>query len=295
MRDERITRLSPPSDVRKLGRSARVQIVIYTAVEKSNMKKPAAALRVSAPLVAALIGPPPAGQTAAGPQPPVARRQAHVTEIHGYTLKDDYFWLREKSNPEVLQYLEAENAYTEEVMGPTKELQETLYKEMLGRIKQTDLSVPSARRLLLLLANRGREAVPLHVPAQRQHGRAGGVLLDLNALAEGHRYLGLGAYAVSDDGDWLAYSTDTTGYRQYTLRIKDLRTGEMLPERSSAPARWSGRPTTRRSSTPPRIAVSKRSDRFWRHVAGAAGQRARLSRRRTSCSTSAPAGRSTAR
>ena len=77
------------------------------------------------------------------PQPPSAARRPHTTEIHGYTLKDDYFWLREKSNPEVIKYLESENAYTEEVMKPTKGLQETLYNEMLGRIKQTDLSVPS--------------------------------------------------------------------------------------------------------------------------------------------------------
>ena len=84
----------------------------------------------------------PAGQSVR-PQPPLAARRPHTTEIHGYTLKDDYFWLREKSNPEVIKYLESENAYTEEVMKPTKGLQDTLYNEMLGRIKQTDLSVPS--------------------------------------------------------------------------------------------------------------------------------------------------------
>jgi oligopeptidase B len=76
-------------------------------------------------------------------QPPVARKVPHQTTIHGRTFKDDYFWLREKSNPDVIKHLEAENAYTDEVMAPTKGLQETLYKEMLGRIKQTDLSVPN--------------------------------------------------------------------------------------------------------------------------------------------------------
>ena len=109
----------------------------------------------------------PAGQSVL-PQPPSAARRPHTTEIHGYTLKDDYFWLREKSNPEVIKYLESENAYTEEVMKPTKALQETLYKEMLGRIKQTDLSVPSRhRRVLLLLAHRGREAVSLSCAGAR--------------------------------------------------------------------------------------------------------------------------------
>jgi len=75
--------------------------------------------------------------------PPFATRIPHPTTIHGRTLTDDYFWLRDKESPEVRAYLEAENAYTEEVMQPTKALQETLYAEMLGRIKQTDLSVPS--------------------------------------------------------------------------------------------------------------------------------------------------------
>jgi len=71
------------------------------------------------------------------PQPPIAKKVPHTTEIHGYTLKDDYFWLREKKNPEVLKYLEAENAYTEEVMKPTKEFQEALYRDA-RHIKQTD-------------------------------------------------------------------------------------------------------------------------------------------------------------
>ena len=78
-------------------------------------------------------------------RPPVARKTPHETKIHGYTLKDDYFWLREKTNPEVIAYLEAENAYTERGDEADQGLQETLYKEMLGRIKQTDLSVPRAR------------------------------------------------------------------------------------------------------------------------------------------------------
>ena len=126
-------------------------------------------------LAVALVGPADARRAGGPPQPPVAAKSPHTTEIHGYTLKDDYFWLREKSNPEVIAYLEAENAYTEEVMQPTKALQETLYKEMLGRIKQTDLSVPSRiGELLLLLAHRGGQAVPVHVPPQGQHGRRRG-------------------------------------------------------------------------------------------------------------------------
>jgi oligopeptidase B len=98
---------------------------------------------LAGPLVAVLLAPAVLAQNSGvATRPPVAKKAPHVTTVHGDTLKDDYFWLREKSNPEVISYLEAENAYTEEVMKPTKALQETLYSEMLGRIKQTDLSVP---------------------------------------------------------------------------------------------------------------------------------------------------------
>ncbi len=160
-------------------------------------------------------------------RPPVARKTPHETKIHGYTLKDDYFWLREKSNPEVIAYLEAENAYTDEVMKPAKGLQETLYKEMLGRIKQTDLSVP-ARIGEYYYYSRTEEGKQYPYRCRRKGSMTGPeeVLLDLNALAEGHTYLGLGAFEVSDDGNWLAYTTDTTGYRQYTLHVKDLRTAQ---------------------------------------------------------------------
>ena len=94
------------------------------------------------PLAAAIAGSSLIAQSRSS-NPPLAAKVPHTTQIHGYTLSDDYFWLRQKANPDVTRYLEAENAYTEEVMRPTKDLQETLYKEMLGRIKQTDLSVPS--------------------------------------------------------------------------------------------------------------------------------------------------------
>ena len=104
------------------------------------MKKPAVTLITAVPLAAALAT---QAMAQSAPVPPVARKVPHTTNIHGYTLSDDYFWLREKANPDVTAYLEAENAYTEGVMRPTKPLQDTLYKEMLGRIKQTDLSVPS--------------------------------------------------------------------------------------------------------------------------------------------------------
>ena len=222
------------------------------------------------PLVVALIAPAVSAQVGTvAAQPPAAKKVPHPTPIHGRTLKDDYFWLREKSNPEVIKHLEAENAYTDEVMAPTKGLQETLYKEMLGRIKQTDLSVP-ARIGEYYYYSRTEEGKQYPYRCRRKGSMSGAeeILLDLNALAEGHSYLGLGAFVVSDDANLLAYSTDTTGYRQYTLRIKNLRTGETLPdsiERTGSVV-WATDNKTLFYTT--EDAVSKRSDKFFRHVAG---------------------------
>src|SRR5262245_8592128 len=184
-------------------------------------------------LAVALAVPSAYAQQAAPPpaQAPVAAKKPHTTKIHGYTLNDDYFWLREKSSPEVIKHLESENAYTEQVMAPTKSLQETLYTEMLGRIKQTDLSVPS-RIGEYFYYSRTEEGKQYPYMCRRKGGMeaAEEVLLDLNKLAEGHKFLSLGGYTVSDDGNLLAYSTDTTGYRQYALHVKDLRSGQTLQE-----------------------------------------------------------------
>ena len=203
------------------------------------------------------------------PQAPVAKKIPHETKIHGLTLSDDYFWMREKSNPEVIKHLEAENAHTEAVMAPTKELQETLYKEMLGRIKQTDLSVP-ARNGGYWYYSRTEEGKQYPYMCRRKGTMEGPeeLLLDLNKLAEGHKFLSLGGYAVSDDANWLAYSVDTTGYRQYTLFVKDLRTGALSSEKIERTGSivWANDNRTIFYTT--EDPVSKRSDKFWRHVVG---------------------------
>src|SRR6266404_8284857 len=202
--------------------------------------------------------------------PPVAKKVPHVTQIHGYTLKDDYFWFREKKNPEVIKYLEEENAYTEEVMRPTKEFQDALYKEMLGHIKQTDLSVPSriGEYYYYSRTEEGKQ-YPYQCRKKGSLDAREELLLDLNKLAEGHSFLGLGGFRVSDDGNLLAYSTDTTGYRQYTLHVKDLRTGKTLSEsiERTGSVVWANDNKTLFYTT--EDAVSKRSDKFWRHSVGA--------------------------
>ena len=232
-----------------------------------RMKRQNAALVVSLLSLAALAPVLRAQQAVA---PPAAAKKPHPTTIHGRTLPDDYFWLREKSNPDVISYLEAENAYTESVMAPSKGLQETLYKEMLGRIKQTDLSVPY-RLGQYFYYSRTEEGKQYSYFCRRKGNMDGPeeVLLDLNKLAEGHKFLGVGAQRVSDDGNWLAFSTDTTGYRQYTLHVKDLRSGQILAENIErvGSVLWATDNKTLFYTT--EDPVSKRSDKFWRHTVGA--------------------------
>jgi protease II len=153
------------------------------------MNKPASALITAVPLAAVLAAPALVAQSGSD-QPPAVRKVPHVIDIHGYRLTDDYFWLRQKTNPDVLAYLEAENAYTESVMKPTKALQETLYAEMLGRIKQTDLSVPS-RNGEYFYYSRTEEGKQYPYMCRRKGSMDGPeeILLDLNTLAEGHKFL----------------------------------------------------------------------------------------------------------
>jgi oligopeptidase B len=163
--------------------------------------------------------------------PPVARREPVEHLLHGDLRIDHYAWLREKQSPEVIAYLNAENAYTDAVMRGTEGFQENLYREMLGRILQTDLSVPYRLRgyLYFTRTEEGKQ-YPIHCRRRDVEGAPEELLLELNVLAEGHSFLGLGSFAVSDDNQLLAYSIDTTGFRQFTLHIRDLRAGETLPE-----------------------------------------------------------------
>ena len=163
------------------------------------------------------------------PKPPVAKVVPRVSEIHGERRVDGYHWLREKENPEVRAYLEAENAFTDAVMKPTEQLQAALYAEMLGRIQETDENVPYRKGGFHYYSRteQGKQ-YPIHC---RKRGSLEGdeeVTLDLNLLAEGKPFMALGAYEVSDDASLLAYATDDTGFRQYTLFVKDLRSGELV-------------------------------------------------------------------
>ena len=164
-------------------------------------------------------------------QPPKAQKIHTEKTLNGKTLVDDYAWMRERSNPDVKAFLEAENAYAEYVMQPTEARQKKLYDEIISHIKETDDSVPflqdgyyyytrtlKGKQYFELCRKKGS----LEAPEQ--------VILDLNKMAEGEKFMSVGAWAVSDDGNWMAYSTDNVGFRQYKLHIRDLRTMTDLPD-----------------------------------------------------------------
>jgi oligopeptidase B len=203
--------------------------------------------------------------------PPVAPRIEHREVRHGATVVDDYFWLREKSNPKVAEYLEAENAYTATMTKDLLPFSDSLYNEMLGRIKQTDLSVPVARRGYLYYSRtvEGKQ-YPIECRRKRNMETPEEVLLDMNELGKDKKFVGLGGFVVSDDQNLVAYTVDFTGFRQFALRVKDLRTGQTLPdttERVTSLA-WAGDNKTLFVVT--EDAVTKRSDKLWRHVLGSA-------------------------
>jgi oligopeptidase B len=225
------------------------------------------------------------------PTPPLARREPLEHIIHGDRRVDHYDWLRRKDSPEVLAYLDAENAYTDVILKPSLDFQEKLYQEMLGRILETDLSVPYRLRGYLYFTKtvEGKQ-YPYHY--RRRNRTPGGVgkalglssvasepsepapeelLLDLNQLAEGHSFLGGDAFEISDDNHWLAYSTDTTGFRQYTLYWKDLRTGETLPGRIARVTSVAWAADNRTLFYTIEDEVTKRSYRLYRHVLGSGG------------------------
>ena len=167
-------------------------------------------------------------------KPPLAHPEHVETHLHDAVLSDDYAWLRDKQNPEVAAYLKAENEYAEAETAALAGLRDELYEEMLSHIKQTDISVPfrdgdwwyytrteQGRQYAIHCRKSSSAAGPDEDAAEQ-------VILDGNELAKGYAFFAIGATDITDDGRWLAYTTDTTGFRQYTLHIKDLDTGETV-------------------------------------------------------------------
>lgn len=221
-------------------------------------------------------------------QPPVADKRPTTREIHGVTRSDDYEWLRAKESPEVTAYLEAENAYTQEQTAHLAGLRQTIFDEIKARTRETDLSVPTRNRgywyygrsfegkeygascrVPVLDENDWTPPKPAEDTAPDQPALPGEqVLLDLDAMAQGHDFFSLGGSAISPVGNLLAYSTDVVGDERYTVRVKDLDTGELLPDEIVGVlggATWDRAGESFFYTT---VDESWRADKIWRHRLG---------------------------
>lgn len=220
-------------------------------------------------LTSALVAPAGAQVQQATAPPPIAEKRTHVDTLHGNVRRDDFFWLKVKTDPAVRAYLEAENAYADAMLAPIATLREQLYKEMLARIKQTDLSVPFRLGDYFYYTRTVEgQQYPIFARKRGSLDASEQITLDLNEMAKGQTFMGVASYSVSDDGNLLAYSFDSTGYRQYALRVKDLRTGQLLPTRVSrvTSVAWTADNKTLFYSI--EDSISKRSYRVYRHVLG---------------------------
>jgi oligopeptidase B len=216
------------------------------------------------------------------PDPPIARRAASVRTYHSDSRSDDYAWLADKDNPETITYLEAENAYTEAMTAGQAGLREAIFGEIKARTKETDLSVPTRKGGWWCYTRTvAGQQYPVHCRREVRPGdtrppmSADGapldgeeVLLDGNKLAGGARFFSLGAFQASPDGSLLAYSTDYAGNERFTLRIKDLTTGETAPD--EIPDTFYGPAWSRDGSALFYVTVDQawRPYRVWRHLVG---------------------------
>jgi oligopeptidase B len=200
--------------------------------------------------------------------PPVAKMVPKVDTLHGDVITDNYFWIREKTNPEVISYLNAENAYTTARMAHTDALQQKLYDEMLGRIKENDLSVPF-RDNGYFYYNRTEKGKSYAIRLRKKGSLTAPeeVVIDENALAVGKKFSQLGDWAVSPGGSKFAYLHDTTALRVYTLYIKDFTTGKLLGDSISRvvpSVAWANDTVLFYQKAD----SARRADAVWRHVLG---------------------------
>lgn len=188
----------------------------------------------TAPAAAEATAKPAPVALAALPVAPVAAQKPYeVKAPHGAARNDEYYWLRDdtRENKEMLAYLTAENAYTDTVLKPLEGLEESLYNELVGRIKQDDASVPYFEDGYWYYTRfeTGKE-YPIHARRKGTMDAPEQVLFDVNVMAEGKNFYQIGTYEISPDGHLAAFADDAVGRRQFTVRIKDLRTGAVLPD-----------------------------------------------------------------
>lgn len=162
-------------------------------------------------------------------QPPVAKAIPHELSMHGDTRIDPYYWLNERENPEVIAYLEAENAYAEASLAHTKALQEQLFKEMKGRIKEDDMNVPYFENGYWYYSRFAKgQDYPIYCRKKGSQDAPEEIMFDVNVYAKGHEYFSLTGVRVSPDNQLALYFVDSIGRRQYTMRAKNLATGEEM-------------------------------------------------------------------
>ena len=217
--------------------------------------------------------------------PPIAKQEALIREFHGRSFVDEYEWMRNKESQDTLDYLNAENTYTEAKTAHLKQLTENVFEEIKSRVKQTDMSVPSRAGdywyygrseegkeygfSCRISVSEGQD--PWEPPVIPEEGKPEGeqILLDNNALAEGHDYFALGAASVTKSGRFLAYSTDTEGDERFELFIKDLETGKLLDDHLTDifyGATWAGEDYIFYQ----KVDDAWRPDTVWRHKVGTA-------------------------
>lgn len=164
--------------------------------------------------------------------PPIANKKPKVLEIHNDKRIDDYYWLNDKENPEVIDYLNAENAYTKHIMSHTEDFQKALFEEMKSRIKEDDTSVPYKLNGYWYITKyeKGKD-YPIYVRKKEYQEADEELLFDCNEMAKDFPYFNLGSIAISPDNTMASFSTDTVSRRQYTIQIKNLITGEIYPDK----------------------------------------------------------------
>jgi len=176
------------------------------------------------------------------PEPPVAEKIPKELTIHGDIRVDNYYWLKERENPKVIEYLTAENEYRDAVMKHTESFQKKLYDEIVGRIKKTDMSVPykDSGYYYYSRYEEGGE-YPVYCRKKETMEAEEEILLNVNEMAKGHAYYSVAGFSVSTDNNLIAFGVDTVSRRKYTIHFKNLKTGEILPDQipvTSGRAAW---------------------------------------------------------
>jgi oligopeptidase B len=219
-------------------------------------------------IATAIASLPAAAQTTAV-TPPVARIVPRVDTVNGDVRVDNYFWMRNRKDSSVIKYLEAENAYTAAMTKHMEAAQDRLYKEILGRIKETDLSVPYKRAgYWYYTKTEAGKQYPIFARRKGSLSAAEEIILDQNELAKGKQFLTVTAVEPSPDAQRLAFIVDTTGYEDFTVMVKDLRTGAILPDRLSHVSWGVAWSTDGRTIFYTTEDSAKRTDKVWRHTLG---------------------------